>query len=128
MKTHTHGNGHGLDDLYILPDNDNEAKRITDYLAARGIGFDWSLSDVEGQDWFGKRFIEIPFGEGYLGVIQQAASVPSFRCTFTGRLVGAIGIMYPCEVTVDAADAEAALLACYDTHEHITGFSAERVE
>jgi len=72
MKTDTHRNSRGLDDLYILPDNDQERQRITDYLDWRQIDYHWSTSDVEGQDWFGKRFVEIPFGEGYLGVIQQA--------------------------------------------------------
>jgi hypothetical protein len=74
MQTHTHGNGNGLNDLYILPDNADESQRITQYLKSREIGYEWSFSDVEGQDWHGRRFIEIPFGEGFLSVIQQATA------------------------------------------------------
>lgn len=128
MKTDKHGNGNGLDDLYILPDDEAESKRITDYLAARNIGFGWSTSDVEGQEWYGKRFIDIPFGEGLLGVIQQAASVARYRCTFTGRRVGAIGITYPVDIDVDATSDDAARDACYAAGwEHISRFRAARL-
>lgn len=72
MKTATHGNGNGLDDLYILPDDHAEAERITQYLFSRGMPHHWSASDVEGQDWYGRRFIEIPFGEGMESVIRAA--------------------------------------------------------
>lgn len=72
MKTSTHGNGRGLNDLYILPDDAAEGDCIVRYLKARGMGFQWSHSDVEGQEWYGKRFIEIPFGEGMESVIRDA--------------------------------------------------------
>ncbi len=70
MKTTTHGNGNGLNDLYILPDNQHESDRITRYLKERGQRFSWSYSDVEGQDWYGKAFIEIAFGESLLPEIE----------------------------------------------------------
>lgn len=129
MKTNTHGNGNGLNDLYILPDDDQERQRITDYLDSRGIHYQWSFSDVEGQDWFGKRFIELPFGEGLLGVIQQAVSGPHYRCKFTGRRVSAIGVTYPMEIEVQADSEDHARDACYAAGwEHIGGFSAVLVE
>ena len=71
MKTDTHGNGNGLNDLYILPETPEETGTITRYLRHRAISHHWSHSDVEGQEWYGKNFIEIPFGEGLLGVIEQ---------------------------------------------------------
>jgi len=39
---------------------------------------------------------------------------------FHGRLSGAIGVSYPCEVIVEASDAAAAYLKAYDTHEHLS--------
>jgi hypothetical protein len=71
MKTATHGNGRGLDDLYILPDSPEEARKITDYVRSINCSYSWSVSDVKGQDWYGKAFIEIPFGEPLLGDIQK---------------------------------------------------------
>lgn len=44
-----------------------------------------------------------------------------YLAQFVGRTRGAIGIFYPCEVTVEAANQEAARLKLYDTHEHIQG-------
>lgn len=75
MKTTTHGNGRGLDDLYILPDDASEWSQIVGYLKSRSIAYQHSLSDVEGQDWFGKQFIEIPFGEGLRSCIEQACNI-----------------------------------------------------
>jgi hypothetical protein len=60
MKFEQHGNGNGLDDLYVLPESDEWGK-VIDYLDANGIRFTRSFSDVQGQDWYGKQFIEIPF-------------------------------------------------------------------
>lgn len=45
--------------------------------------------------------------------------MPQYRVKFTGRTRGAIGIFYPIALDVEAPDPESALLACYDTHEHI---------
>ena len=44
-----------------------------------------------------------------------------YLATFTGRQLGAIGIVYPCRVEVEADDPEAARLKLYDTHEHLSG-------
>lgn len=74
METATHGNGKGLDDLYILPASEQEAGAIVAYLDSREIRHHWGVSDTTGQSWHGKRFIEIPFGEGYASVIQQAVA------------------------------------------------------
>jgi hypothetical protein len=59
----THGNGNGLNDLYILPASLAEASTITLLLALQGRSFSWSYANVPGHAWYGKRFIEVPFGE-----------------------------------------------------------------
>lgn len=129
MKTATHGNGRGINDLYILPDNEQERQRIADYLKSRDILYEWSFSDVEGQDWHGRHFFDLPFGEGLLGVIQQAVSVAMYRCKFMGRRAGAIGITYPVEIEVQADNEDGARNACYAAGwEHISGFNATLIE
>lgn len=51
-------------DLYILPETIEERKKIKDILEHKlGIySWVWAKSDVEGQSWNGKMFIDIPFG------------------------------------------------------------------
>lgn len=44
-----------------------------------------------------------------------------WRVHFTGRRIGALGISYPIVLNVIAVDEKAAVLACYETHEHIHG-------
>ncbi len=63
MKFDKHGNGNGLDDLYVLPETDKERDKIIAYLKSINHSYEWSFSNVEGQDWYGKRFLDIPFGE-----------------------------------------------------------------
>ena len=52
----------------------------------------------------------------------------TFKITFIGREAGAIGICYRIEKTVQAADAKAARLKLYETHEHITVIRCETLE
>ena len=52
----------------------------------------------------------------------------TFKTTFIGREAGAIGICYRIEKTVQAADAKAARLKLYETHEHISAFECEEVK
>ena len=52
----------------------------------------------------------------------------TFKITFIGREAGAIGICYRIEKTVQAADAKAARLKLYETHEHITIIRFETLE
>jgi hypothetical protein len=42
-----------------------------------------------------------------------------YRITFQGRKRGAIGVFYEITETVEAPDADAAVLKLYDTWEHI---------
>ncbi len=56
--------GHGLGDLYILPNSPEEANKIKEFLKSKNKDFKWSRADVEGHKWYGKNFIEIPFGMG----------------------------------------------------------------
>ena len=66
MEADRHGNGHGLDDLYLLPETKEEEVTITTYLDAIGRNYEMQRSDVDGQEWYRKRFIEVPFGESLL--------------------------------------------------------------
>ena len=71
MKTETHGNGHGLNDLYILTESKDEDKKILDYLDNINSDYNFIYSNVKGHEWYGKRFIEIPFGENLLEDIRK---------------------------------------------------------
>jgi hypothetical protein len=46
-----------------------------------------------------------------------------YHAIFHGRQVGAIGIFHRCEVVVEGETPEAARLALYQTHEHISGLT-----
>lgn len=72
MQFATHGNGRGLDDLYVLPDTQEESRKIWEYLRDNGISFSLTRSDVRGQSWFGKYFFDVPFGEGHKAEILAA--------------------------------------------------------
>lgn len=71
MKTNTHGNGMGLNDLYLLPESREENSKIMMYLRTNGINYRCQYSDVEGQEWYGNVFIELPFGESHLDAIKK---------------------------------------------------------
>jgi hypothetical protein len=71
MKTSSHGNGNGLNDLYVLPESNDEKRSIELFLNNNKIDYINTYSDVEGQEWHGKAFIEIPFGETYKRRISQ---------------------------------------------------------
>ncbi len=53
-----------------------------------------------------------------------------FRWTisFCGRLKNALGIDYPCVVTVEADTEKNAVLALYETHEHCYPYKIIQVE
>lgn len=67
----SHGNGNGLNDLYILPSSPEEAAKIIEFLKIKNHMFQWSNANVKGHSWYGKRFIEIPFGESLKPEIEQ---------------------------------------------------------
>jgi endogenous inhibitor of DNA gyrase (YacG/DUF329 family) len=54
--------GHGMGDLYILPNSPEEAQKIIKFVEDCGRAATWSTANVEGHKWYGKRFIEVPFG------------------------------------------------------------------
>lgn len=66
MTFSTHGNGHGLDDLYIMPDSEQEANLVLDYLT--GLRKSGRLSSYIVCS---KKFIEIPFGESFKSEIEE---------------------------------------------------------
>ena len=66
MQTATYGNGNGMDDLYILPENEYEKQAILDWLDVSDRSWAWSKSNVPDQSWSGRWFFDIPFGEPLL--------------------------------------------------------------
>jgi len=48
-------------DLYILPEDYKQKLEIITFLNEHDIGYEMSFSNVEGQAWYGKVFIDIPF-------------------------------------------------------------------
>lgn len=63
MKYDKHGNGNGYDDLYILPENNKEQGKVISFLQTHSLNYSWCYSNVEGNPWHGKNFIEVPFCE-----------------------------------------------------------------
>jgi len=57
MKFNTHET-----DLYVLPESVGEKNKVVNFLDGNKLGWEWSYSNVGGQEWHGKYFIEIPFG------------------------------------------------------------------
>ena len=54
---------HHASDLYLLPETEAEKETLEDFIESKGkLGATWCFSNVEGQDWHGKHFIDIPFG------------------------------------------------------------------
>lgn len=51
--------------------------------------------------------------------------MPTYRITFTGRQLGAIGIFSPFVERVEATTPEEALAKLYDKYEHISGWEIE---
>ena len=75
MKFDQHGNGCGLDDLYVLPEDKKERLRIAEYLKGKGVHFEYNYSNIKGQDWYGKIFIIIPFGENMRSEMEDHESI-----------------------------------------------------
>ena len=63
MKFSSHGNGVGLNDLYCLPETNEETIKLWEYINQSARSAETVIGDVEGSEWFGKRFVIIPFGE-----------------------------------------------------------------
>jgi len=58
MKTDTHET-----DLYILPESEQERAAICSFLVKQKWNYTLERSDVKGQEWYGKTYIEVPFGD-----------------------------------------------------------------
>lgn len=64
MQFHTHGNGHGMNDLYCLPETQKEQERLKKWLTDNEQKMViWQYSNIQGQNWYGKIFFTILFGE-----------------------------------------------------------------
>lgn len=68
MQFDTHGNGNGYNDLYILPETQEEKEKLNAFISMGA----WCYSNVEGQAWYGKTFLDIPFGEYLREEIERA--------------------------------------------------------
>lgn len=71
MQYDKHGNGKGFDDLYILPETEEEKNRVVEYLKRNNLNFSWRVSNVKGNDWYRKRFIDVPFCESWRKDIEK---------------------------------------------------------
>jgi hypothetical protein len=70
MKFDKHGNGHGLDDLYVLPETQEELEKVVAFLKGKGRSFSFFRSTVSGA-WEGKMAIDVPFGESLKPEIEK---------------------------------------------------------
>lgn len=73
MKLLTHGLNHGLNDLYILPESAAETATIWRFLKDKNVSYRTTYANVEGHDWYGKNFIDVPFGEYLWEELEQLA-------------------------------------------------------
>lgn len=48
-------------DLYLLPSKECSQSQIAEWAKEQGLTPKGSYSNVKGQSWYGKHFIEIPF-------------------------------------------------------------------
>lgn len=48
-------------DLHVLPETQKERNNLQSYMETKKIGYCWQYSNVKGQDWYGKQFMDIPF-------------------------------------------------------------------
>jgi hypothetical protein len=64
MKFASHGNGNGLNDLYILPESEKEKDLIKSFIKKNDIKSS-SMFYAHGDEWENKLAFEIPFGEGW---------------------------------------------------------------
>lgn len=72
MKFSTHGNGNGLDDLYILPESSIEFEKLVGWAKQNNIRLLGFMGNVKGSDWYGKAGFEIPFGESFQEKIEES--------------------------------------------------------
>lgn len=85
MQFENHGNGHGMNDLYVLPECTREFDALVQVIRELRdkVGFflaAWERSDIAGQDWYGKTFLEIPFGQGFKDAIETRVAEIVSEC------------------------------------------------
>lgn len=56
MKFDTHET-----DLYVLPETTRERHNLQSYCETKKLAYKWSYSNIEGNSWYGKQFIDISF-------------------------------------------------------------------
>lgn len=77
MQFDNHGNGNGLNDLYVLPESKFEREVVIGFLRRKQVYFQLSFGDVEGSDWYGKSFLEIPFMSSMQPELEDAVKMAS---------------------------------------------------
>lgn len=60
-------------DLYVLTESRTEDDRVRAFLKDSGVGFTCCRSDVVGQPWYGKAFLDIPFRSDLRAEIEKLA-------------------------------------------------------
>ena len=70
MQTDTHGNGNGLNDLYVLCETIYESGMVLAYLKKHNLSHSLSFSNVKGQAWYGKQFMIVNFAEPHCAAIE----------------------------------------------------------
>lgn len=66
-------------DVQILPETNEERQNIINWAKSRGIynsvSFEQHISNVKGQDWYGKLFFTLPFGTRYPDLLEYLNEV-----------------------------------------------------
>jgi hypothetical protein len=66
-------------DLYVLPETQKERHQLQVWKESSKYGSVWSYSDVRGQEWYGKQFLEIPFGIDFKKYFMDNFNITSNR-------------------------------------------------
>ena len=66
-------------DLYILPETTKERHNVQSFFETKKVGFEWSFSNIEGQSWYGKQFLDVPFGIDYVKNMKEKFNITNDR-------------------------------------------------
>lgn len=67
-------------DILLLPETKQETNQLKEFVKKCGYkSHSWQLSNVKGQSWYGKLFLEIPFGIDLLEKVKKIFKVTSCR-------------------------------------------------
>ena len=66
MKFSTHET-----DLLILPESNKETNNLQNYCITNKLSYTWHYLNINGQSWYNKQFLEIPFRSDLLNEIKS---------------------------------------------------------